>query len=179
MKRIEKTQKIIYAAMFFAMGMILPLLTAQLKEIGDSLLPMHLAVMLCSIICGWKYGLFVGFALPLLRSVVFGMPILYPNAVWMSAELATYGFLMGFLYNKFFEQQTWWLFCSMTITMLAGRIVWGISKAYLLGLAGRTLTLGGFIIGGFVDALFGIVIQFVFIPAIISIIKKKKQEDAA
>lgn len=177
MRRIEKTEKVIYTAMFFAIGMVLPLLSAQLKEIGDSLLPLHLTVMLCSIICGWKYGLVMGFVLPFLRSVVFGMPNLYPNAVWMATELATYGFFMGFLYNKFFKKQIWWLFCSMTITMIAGRIVWGITKAYLLGLKGQAFTFSGFIMGGFFDALPGIMIQFILIPFILSIMKRRKKEE--
>ncbi|MBQ2863785.1 MAG: ECF transporter S component, partial [Clostridia bacterium] len=69
-----KTQKIILSAMFLALGMTLPLLTSQIKEIGDTLLPMHLPVLLCGAICGWSYGGAVGLALPFLRSVTFGMP---------------------------------------------------------------------------------------------------------
>ncbi len=178
MQNTKKTQKVVYAAMFFAIGMVLPLITAQIKEIGDSLLPLHLTVMLCSIICGWKYGLIVGFILPLLRSVIFSMPSIYPNAVWIATELATYGFFMGFLYNKFFKKQIWWLYCSMLITMIAGRIVWGVTKAFLLGLRGEMFTFSGFIIGGFIDALPGIVIQLILIPTIIAIMNRKKKKDS-
>lgn len=176
MKNISKTQKLIYSAMFLAIGMILPLLTSQIKEIGDSLLPMHLAVMLCGVICGWKYGLIVGFILPFLRSVIFSIPSLYPNAVWMSVELATYGFLIGFLYNSFLKKQVWWLYCCMVITMIAGRIVWGITKACLLGFRGETFAFGGFIAGGFIDAIPGIIIQLVLIPIIILTIQRKVDE---
>ena len=52
----ENLIKIAYSGMFLAIGTLLPLLTGQIKEIGDSLLPMHLAIMLCGLICGWKYG---------------------------------------------------------------------------------------------------------------------------
>lgn len=177
MENIRKTQKIIYSAMFLAIGMVLPLLTSQIKEIGDTLLPMHLTVLLCSVICGWKYGLVVGFILPFLRSIIFSMPSIYPNAVWMSAELATYGFLIGFMYHKFLQKQIWWLYCCMIITMIAGRIVWGITKACLLGLGGEVFTFSGFIVGGFLDAIPGIIIQLILIPVIISVLERKKKNE--
>ena len=56
--------------------------------------------------------------------------------------------------------------------MLLGRIVWGISKAALLGIADKTFTVKAFIAGGFVDALPGIVLQLVLIPLTMSIIDK-------
>ena len=62
------------------------------------MLPMHIPVMLCGLICGAEYGFAVGAVLPFLRSVTVGMPPLYPNSIWMAAELATYGFVIGFLY---------------------------------------------------------------------------------
>lgn len=177
MNNIQKTKSIIYSAMFLALGMILPLLTSQIKEIGDSLLPMHLVVMLCGIICGWDKGLVVGFILPFLRSIIFSVPNIYPNALWMSAELATYGFLIGFLYHKFFKNQIWWLYSCLVITMIAGRIVWGITKAFLLGLSGKTFTVSAFIVGGFLDAIPGIIIQLVLVPFIVLIIKRKDEKN--
>ncbi len=60
------------------------------------LLPMHIPVLLCGLICGWKYGILVGFILPLLRHTIFGMPILFPTGIAMAFELATYGFVIGF-----------------------------------------------------------------------------------
>lgn len=80
------------AAMFMALGLVLPFFTGQIPQIGKMLLPMHIPVLLCGLICGWKYGLAVGFVTPLLRSVIFGMPILYPMAIGMAFELMTYGF---------------------------------------------------------------------------------------
>ncbi|MBO7250547.1 MAG: ECF transporter S component, partial [Clostridia bacterium] len=59
-----KLKTMILAAMFLAIGLVLPSITGSIKEIGDSLLPMHLVVMLCGAICGWKYGLSVGLILP-------------------------------------------------------------------------------------------------------------------
>ena len=73
-------KNLVIAAMLLAVGLVLPFLTGQIQQIGNMLLPMHFPVILCGLICGWKYGLGVGFILPLLRSVIFGMPVMYPNA---------------------------------------------------------------------------------------------------
>lgn len=166
-------KKLIYAAVFVALGMVLPLLTLQIKEIGDSLLPMHICIMLCGLFCGWEYGLCAGIILPFLRSVVFGMPPIYPNAVWMAAELAAYGLCISVIFDKIFKRRFKLIFPSLLITMLLGRIVWGITKATLLGASGKSFTIAMFITEGFVDAIPGIILQLVLIPIILKIANKK------
>ena len=81
-------KKTILAAMFLGLGLVLPFLTGQIKEIGNMLLPMHIPVLLCGLICGWQYGIAVGFIMPILRSFLFSMPHMFPNAVSMAFELA-------------------------------------------------------------------------------------------
>jgi len=158
--------------MFLAIGMVLPTLTMQIKEIGDTLLPMHLPIMLCGLICGPIMGGFTGLILPFLRSVTFGMPPIYPNAVWMALELAAYGAVIGVVYLLFKKRNTLAVYVSLVSAMIAGRIVWGIAKAVLMGLGGKSFTFAAFIAGGFVDALPGIVIQLVLIPVIMKIVDK-------
>ncbi|MBQ9940060.1 MAG: ECF transporter S component [Clostridia bacterium] len=168
----EKIKKIALTAMFLSLGFLLPFLTGQIKEIGDTLLPMHIPIMLCGLICGYKYGFVAGAVLPFLRGIIAGMPPLYPNAVWMAAELCVYGGVVGFLYMKFFRKQMWWLYCCLLISMISGRIVWGVTKAVLLGVAGKAFTLQAFLAGGFIDSLPGIVLQLILIPVIMQIINK-------
>ena len=168
----NKIYKLILSALFLAIGTVLPLFTAQVKEIGDSLLPMHLAVMLCAFLCGPFYSGAVGFILPFFRSLIFGMPPLYPNAIWMALELAAYGFIIGLLYNRKHKRSLLLLYISLIASMLGGRIVWGVAKLVLLGVKGKPFTLAMFLTGGFIDALPGIIIQIVLIPAIVSIIRR-------
>ena len=168
-----KTKKLVLAAMFLSIGFVLPLLTGQIKEIGDTLLPMHIPVMLCGLICGEKYGFSVGIILPFLRSVVFGMPPIYPNAVWMAIELATYGFVIGLMYSKMNFKNTKGVYISLISAMLIGRIAWGISKAILLGVGGKAFTISMFLVGGFADAVLGIILQLILIPFIMSILNKR------
>ncbi len=167
----DKLKRLLTAAMFLALGAVLPLFTMQIKEIGDSLLPMHLPVMLCGLICGAKYGCTIGLILPFFRSVCFGMPPLYPNAVWMALELATYGLVIGLVYAKK-QHSVGWLYVSLITAMLSGRVVWGISKAVLLGLKGSVFTFGAFITGGFADAALGIVLQLVLIPGVMAVFNR-------
>ncbi|MBQ7761519.1 MAG: ECF transporter S component [Clostridia bacterium] len=173
MKR-KDIKNLVLAGLFLALGMVLPLLTGQIKEIGDSLLPMHLAVMLCGLICGYRYGLVVGATLPFLRSLIFGMPPLYPNAVWMAIELATYGLVIGLLYIKARKKHIGYLYLSLVISMIAGRVAWGIAKAILLGVAGQSITLYALFMSGVVDAIPGIILQLVLIPLIMHLINKRR-----
>lgn len=170
-----KTKHMVLAALLLAIGMVLPFLTMQIKEIGDTLLPMHLPVMLCGYLCGGWYGLAVGAMLPLLRSACFGMPPIYPQAVWMAAELAAYGALTGWLYKRFFKKQLWWLYGSLVSAMIGGRIVWGLTKWALLTAKGSAFTLEAFVVGGFVDALPGIVLQLLLVPAIVKLLEKREE----
>lgn len=163
-------RKTIIAAIFLSLGMVLPYFTGQIKELGDTLLPMHIPVMLCGLVCGAKYGFTVGMLLPILRSVTIGMPPIYPNSVWMALELATYGFIIGYLYFSFQKKQIWWLYCCLITSMISGRIVWGIAKTVLLGISGKIFTFHAFILGGIVDSLPGIILQLVLIPVIIKLI---------
>ena len=84
----ETTKKLTWSAMFIALGLVLPFLTGQIPQFGNMLLPMHIPVILCGLICGWRYGAIVGFVLPLLRYALFGMPVLFPTGIAMSFELA-------------------------------------------------------------------------------------------
>lgn len=160
-------RKSILAAMFLAIGLILPFITMQIPAIGKMLCPMHIPVLLCGYICGWPYGLLIGFITPLFRGVLFGMPALFPNAVCMAFELATYGMITGILSAKM-EKDIRSLYISLITAMLCGRIVWGIVSAVVYASMGVGFTWKLFLMGGFINALPGILIQLIFIPSIVS-----------
>ncbi len=160
------TKKLTLSAMFLAIGVVLPFLTGQLRSVGNMLLPMHIPVFLCGLICGWQYGAAVGFVLPLLRSVAFGMPPLYPNAAAMAVELLTYGAVAGFLYARSRWQCVVALYRCLLAAMVAGRVVWGIAEVLLLGLGGNAFTWQAFLAGALLNAIPGIVLQLILIPAV-------------
>lgn len=154
------------AAMFMAIGLVLPFLTGQIQQIGNMLLPMHIPVLLCGLICGWQYGLIVGFILPLFRYMLFGMPVLFPTGVAMAFELAAYGSVIGWLYSHSRWQCVIALYRCMILAMLAGRAVWGIAQIVLLGIDGNGFTWKMFMAGAFLNAIPGIILQLILIPAV-------------
>lgn len=161
-------------AMFLAIGLVLPLLTGQIQQIGNMLLPMHIPVFLCALVCGWRYGLPMAFVLPVFRSFIFGMPRLYPNAIGMAFELATYAFVAGFLYERSRWQCTKALYRCMLLAMIAGRIVWGAVQTLLLGLGGNAFTFQAFIGGALMNAVPGIILQLILIPTIMVALDRTK-----
>ena len=158
-------QNLVLAAMLMAVGIILPFFTGQIPQVGSMLLPMHLPVLVCGLVCGWQYGGMVGFILPLLRYVLFGMPPM-PNGIAMAFELAAYGAIVGFLYNSSRWQCIVSLYRSLLIDMLGGRVVWGVVSVLILGVAHEAFTWQMFLAGAFLNAIPGIILQLVFIPAL-------------
>ena len=162
----KSTQNLALSAMFIAIGIVLPFFTGQLQQIGNMLLPMHLPVLLCGLICGWQYGAAVGFILPPLRYVMFAAPPIFPIGAAMAVELAAYGLIAGFLYNRSRWQCIISLYRSLIAAMIGGRLVWGIARVLMTGVSGEAFTWQMFLSGALLTAIPGIMIQLVFIPAV-------------
>ena len=118
-KNASPVRQLVPAALFLALAFVLPLLTGQVPKVGSMLCPMHFPVLLCGFVLGGPWGLAVGFAAPLLRSVLFGMPPMYPIAIAMAFELATYGAVAGFMYRK--VQHTLPMIYATLVTSMGGR----------------------------------------------------------
>ena len=167
----QKTSKqriydLILAALCMALGIVLPFFTGQIPQIGGMLLPMHLPVLLCGLLCGWQYGGLVGFVLPLLRYAMFGMPPIFPTGIAMAFELAAYGIIAGYLYNHSRWQCVISLYRSLIAAMIGGRIVWGVVRVLLTGVSGEPFTWQLVLSGAFLTAIPGIILQLVFIPVL-------------
>ena len=161
-----RIRKLIYAALYLAIAMVLPFLTGQIPQIGAMLSPMHIPVLLCGFMCGWPWGLAVGFIAPLLRSVLFGMPALFPAAVAMAFELAVYGGMSVLLY-RLLPRKPWAVYAALIIAMIAGRVVWGAVRLLLAGLSGTSFTWALFIAGALTNAVPGIILHLVLIPVLV------------
>lgn len=159
-------QTLVTAAMLLAVGYILPFFTGQIPQIGNMLCPMHLPVLLCGLLCGWKYGLAVGFLLPLLRSAVLTAPPMFPTAIAMAFELGAYGLLVGWLYARSRWQCVAALYRCLILAMIGGRVVWAAVRIVLSGVSGQAFTWQMFLSGAFLTAIPGIILQLAFIPVV-------------
>ena len=174
MKDSRKTRNMVCAALCLALAYVLPFLTGQIPQIGAMLCPMHLPVLLCGFICGWPWGLAVGFIAPLLRSLTLGAPILFPRAVCMAFELATYGAVSGILY-RLLPGKRGYLYVSLLVAMILGRVVWGISMLICLGIKGGQFGFAAFISGAVTGSIPGIIIQLILVPLIVAAVAKKTE----
>ena len=169
--RKASTQKIALSGLFLSLGLVLPMLTGQIPEIGRALLPMHIPVLLCGFFCGWPYGLAVGFIVPVFRSMIFGMPPMFPGAAAMSFELAVYGFMTGFLYH-ILPKKNLFIYIVLITAMICGRMVWGAVSIPFYFIDGSAFTWKIFIAGAVLNALPGIAVQIALIPAIVMALKR-------
>ena len=166
MKLRNQTFRMVLAALFLALAYIMPFLTGQIPEIGSMLCPMHIPVLLCGFVCGWPWGLTVGLIAPLFRSLTLGMPPLYPTAVCMSIELAVYGAVAGWMHRRLPRKKPY-IYLSLLIAMLAGRLVWGGAMFVCLGINGGQFTMAAFLAGAVVNAVPGMIAQIVLIPILV------------
>ena len=173
MKTRTKILKMILSSLFLALAYVLPFLTGQIPEIGSMLCPLHIPVLLCGFFCGWPWGLAVGFIAPLLRSLILGMPPLFPTAVCMTFELAAYGCMTG-LMHKWLPCKKPYVYVSLLTAMLVGRIVWGVAMYICLGLSGGVFTFAAFMAGAFTNAIPGIIVQIVLIPVLVMLLDNPK-----
>ena len=183
--------------MFMALGLVLPFFTGQVPQIGSMLLPMHIPVLLCGLICGGGWGGLVGFILPLLRYGLFGMPAIFPQGIAMAFELATYGIVAGGMYQRLKLRKVemgavdhlsgldgsvrdyacggagyFVIYGCLITAMIAGRVVWGVVFAVLCGMADQAFTFKMFLLAAFVEAIPGIILQLVLIPVLVRAVFK-------
>lgn len=173
MKNHNSLLKMILAALFLAIAYVMPFLTGQIPELGQQLCPLHIPVILCGFICGWQWGLTVGFIAPLLRSLILTMPGLFPTAVCMAFELAAYGAVSG-LMHRLMPKKKPLIYCSLLIAMVVGRMIWGIAMLICTGIDGGSFTLSAFFAGAVTTALPGIIIQVILIPILVMVLDNTK-----
>ena len=163
--------QLIISAVCLALCMVLPFLTGQIPQIGSALSPMHLPVLLCGFLCGPVYALAVGAVAPLLRFALFGMPPIFPTGVAMCFELAAYGVISSLMYRRL-PRKKLSIYAALLIAMVGGRIVWGLVRWLIAGLAGSSFTFAMFLSGALLKAVPGIIVQIVLIPLLVMAIER-------
>lgn len=168
----QSIRNLVLAALMLALAYILPNFTGNIPQIGAMLLPMHLPTILCGFLCGGPWGAAVGFIAPLMRSLLLTKPPMFPTAIAMAFELATYGLVSGVLYHRL-PKTLVGIYTALIGAMLCGRVVWGIVTALLL-LNGEGFTFAAFIAGAFTNAIPGIILHLVAIPVVVLALQKAK-----
>ena len=88
------------------------------------------------------------------------------------------GMLMvaGLLYEKL-KKNTLNIYVSLIISMISGRVVWGIARLIISGVTGTEFTWQLFIGGAVLQAVPGIILHILLIPIIVMALRRAKLID--
>ncbi len=166
MKRNASIRQICITGICIALCYVFPL-AFHAVGLGKALLPMHVPVLLCGMLCGGVYGMICGIAGPVLSSALTGMPS--PAAlVSMAPELAVYGLASGIAYRLVQTKHPIAdLYISLIGAMVLGRIVKALIHAlfYLGSASGPSLL--SWVGSDLAGTVPGIICHLVIIPALI------------
>ena len=166
-----RTRKLTYSAMLLALAVLMPRVAGLIPDIGKTLNLMHIPVLLCGFLCGWPWGLGVGFVAPLLSSAVNGMPGIFPDATVMAFELAAYGAIAGLMYALLPRKlNAGRIYIALLTAMVAGRIVYAVVYLFLtgVGLVKINDALLAFVwTRAVVRPILGIALQIVLVPLLV------------
>jgi hypothetical protein len=91
----------------------------------------------------------------------------------MAFELGAYGLMSGILYRAF-PKKKGYIYCSLIISMIIGRLVWGAVQFCCMGLDSSKFGFAAFWSGAVVNAVPGIILQIVLIPVVVMLLEKTK-----
>ena len=162
--KFSNIKRLTLSALCVALCVVLPIAFHAIPNAGSVLLPMHIPVLHCGLVCGWQNGLLCGILGPLLSSLVTSMP---PAAILpgMMVECGMYGCVGGLLMERVRTGSLYGdLYISLPVAMLAGRVISGIVKALILT---PGLSFTAWATASFVTALPGISVQLILLPTLV------------
>lgn len=161
---LTRTKKMVFTAACAALCLVLPMAFHSIPNAGTVILPMHIPVLLCGLICGWPFGFVCGLIGPFLSSVITGMP---PAAMLpsMMVECAAYGCVTGLMMKYVHTGRLYAdLYISMGTAMILGRVIAGLAKSWIFAPGTAPFA---WVTTSLVAGIPGIVIQLVLMPAVI------------
>ena len=162
--KMSYIKRLTITALCVALCVVLPMAFHMIPNAGSVMLPMHIPVLLCGLVCGWQYGLLCGILGPLVSSVLTGMP---PAAILpgMMVECGMYGCVGGLMMERIRTGSLYAdLYICLPVAMLAGRVISGVVKALILT---PGLGFAAWATASFVTALPGILVQLILLPNLI------------
>lgn len=147
---------------------IIGLVSNMGTALGETFLPMHIAILAAGLLGGGTVGFVSGALAPLISFALTGMPTVY-MLPFMMIELAFYGLICGLLANK--NMPT---LAKLLIAQIGGRMVRAVfivGAFYLLGSKIAPSVIWTSIAAG----LPGLILQWALIPLLIYYINTKSQ----
>lgn len=164
----DDTKRIVYGGALIALGVIFPQLFHIFgSDAGRMFLPMHIPVLLAGFLLGPVWGLAVGVIVPILSSIITGMPAV-PMLYFMLFELMAYAAVSGLLMKRMN------IYLALICTMLCGRVVYALALIVAVNMFGMNFPFASTaaFFGGLATGLPGVLLQLVFIPPVLYALKK-------
>lgn len=162
--KMSSVKQSVITALMIALSAVLPMAFHSIPQAGAIFCPMHIPVIICGLVCSWQFGLICGIVAPVLSSIAMGMPSA-ADLPSMILELISYAVISSLLMKFVKTKRTYAdLYLSLVPAMLFGRVVAGVSKAFIF--ARGSMTISTWAVSYFVTSLPSILIQLIFIPAV-------------
>lgn len=165
---MNKTKELVLSGILLATGLVLPMIFHLFGMTGPIVLPMHIPVLIGGFLLSPQLAMLLGVVTPVLSGVLTGMPVMFPMAIIMAVELGVYGLAASLATRKYNLS----VIFSLIISMILGRLAAGATVAVLVQLFGVKMNPVLFVKTAVVTGIPGIIIQLVFIPALIFAIKR-------
>ncbi|MBD5133082.1 MAG: ECF transporter S component [Clostridiales bacterium] len=170
---MSSVKKLTICAVCIALCAVLPPVFHMLA-LGSILSPMHIPVLLCGLACGWPYGAFCGLAGPVVAHLINGAPAA-AMLVSMIPELIVYGLACGLLMKLVRTGNLYAdLYCALVPAMLLGRVAGGVARALFLMGSGESYTLAMWAGAYLIQAIPGIILHLILIPALVVLLARAK-----
>lgn len=143
-------------------------------NIENTLLPMHIPVILGGLVCGGPLGLLIGLVSPIIKYIFFASGAAFSDVICLSFELAICGCISGYLFMAM-PKKWYFVAINVAVSLLLSRIAFYVLY-YLIMIYTDKTDLGPdvFIIQRFMTSLMGIGLQIVIIPIIVLVFQKTK-----
>lgn len=167
-------KRLVFSVIFTTLAVAFSFFSIIDANVENTLMPVHIPVLLGSFVCGGPLGFFIGLAAPLLKFLLFSSPAPLSDVVCCSFELAVCGCFGGYLFRSLPAKLPFYAL-NTAISLLAAKTTYFVLK-YLITIffAGTDLAPEVFISNHLIPALVGIAFQSVVIPIVVVVFKKAK-----
>ena len=164
----SKSGKTVFAALMLALGIYLPFFISHGLMIvkGNIFLPMYIPVIFACYFAGPYYGALTALLTPFLSSLLTVMPPLFPNAVFIAADLVVLTAVSGSLHKKFNHSlKLKHIYLSLIPGILAGKAAYALTGTLLLFAKATKISAVSMILSG----IPGVFLQLVLIPSVLKL----------
>jgi len=163
-------RKIALGGLFLALAVLFPQVFHLIggPAAGKIFLPMHIPVMLAGFFAGPTIGVITGVISPLLSFLITSMPM-PPMLYFMVIELGGYGLATGFLFRKLKLN----IYVSLIISMIFGRLLYGAAILAAVHVLKINIPPSINVLGAVTAGIPGLIIQIVFIPAVVYLVERR------